>query len=139
MARNKCKSFQIINFLKSFFRTVNLRDVGVGSLKCFVINIDVIAFYLTTCLCSGSVFIKLHSGFDFCPPECRVGKKKTLFLQLEKKSVIKHFLLDVFFIYTSNAIPFSSFLSKNPLYPSPSPCSPTHPQPHPTQAIYKKF
>lgn len=73
MARNKCKSFQIINFLKSFFRTVNLRDVGVGSLKCFVINIDIFTFYLTTCLCSCSVFIKQRYGFDFYLPECSEG------------------------------------------------------------------
>jgi hypothetical protein len=39
----------------------------------------------------------------------------------------KIFLLDIFFIYISNAIPFPSFLSKNPLYPFPFPCSPTHP------------
>jgi hypothetical protein len=31
------------------------------------------------------------------------------------------FLLDIFFIYISNVIPFSSFLSKNALSPSPSP------------------
>jgi hypothetical protein len=36
-------------------------------------------------------------------------------------------LLDIFFIYISNAIPFPCFLSENPLYPFPSPCSPTHP------------
>jgi hypothetical protein len=33
------------------------------------------------------------------------------------------FLLDIFFIYIPNAIPFPSFLSENPLYNSPSPCS----------------
>ena len=37
------------------------------------------------------------------------------------------FLLDIFFIYVSNAIPFPSFLSKNPLSPLHSPCSPTLP------------
>jgi hypothetical protein len=37
------------------------------------------------------------------------------------------FLLDIFFIYISNAIPFPSFPSKNPLSSPPSPCSSTHP------------
>jgi hypothetical protein len=37
------------------------------------------------------------------------------------------FLWDIFFTYISNAIPFPSFLSENPLYPIPSPWSPTHP------------
>jgi hypothetical protein len=36
------------------------------------------------------------------------------------------FLLDIFFIYISNVIPFPSFPSKNPLSPPPSPCSPTY-------------
>jgi hypothetical protein len=37
------------------------------------------------------------------------------------------FLLDIFFIYISNAIPFPSFLSENPLYPpSPPAPQPTH-------------
>jgi hypothetical protein len=36
------------------------------------------------------------------------------------------FLLDIFFIYISNVIPFPSFHSKNPLSSLPSPCSPTH-------------
>jgi hypothetical protein len=39
------------------------------------------------------------------------------------------FLLDIFFIYISNVIPFPSFLSENPLSPIHSPCSPTHPLP----------
>jgi hypothetical protein len=39
------------------------------------------------------------------------------------------FLLDIFFIYISNVIPFPSFPSENP-YPLPSShCSPTHPLP----------
>jgi hypothetical protein len=37
------------------------------------------------------------------------------------------FLLDIFFIYISNVIPFPSFPSENPLSPPVSPCSPTHP------------
>ena len=37
------------------------------------------------------------------------------------------FLLDVFFIYILNVIPFPVFPSENPLSPLPSPCSPTHP------------
>jgi hypothetical protein len=36
------------------------------------------------------------------------------------------FLLDIFFIYISNVIPFPSFPSENPLPPPPSPCSATH-------------
>ena len=31
-----------------------------------------------------------------------------------------NFLLDIFFIYISDAIPFPSFLSENPLYPPPT-------------------
>jgi hypothetical protein len=41
--------------------------------------------------------------------------------------LIFSFLLDIFFIYISNVIPFPSFPSKIPLSPSPvSPCSSTH-------------
>jgi hypothetical protein len=39
------------------------------------------------------------------------------------------FLVDIFFIYILNVTPFPSFPSKNPLFPLPSPCSPTHPLP----------
>jgi hypothetical protein len=39
--------------------------------------------------------------------------------------LFKIFLLDIFFIYISNVIPFPGFLSKKA--PPPSPCSPTHP------------
>jgi hypothetical protein len=39
----------------------------------------------------------------------------------------KFLKLDVFFIYISNVIPFSNFLSENPLYPPLAPASqPTH-------------
>ena len=37
------------------------------------------------------------------------------------------FLLDLFFIYISNVIPFPHFPSENPLSHPSSPCSPTHP------------
>jgi hypothetical protein len=37
------------------------------------------------------------------------------------------FLLDIFFIYISNAIPFPCLPSKTPLSHCPSPCSPTLP------------
>jgi hypothetical protein len=37
------------------------------------------------------------------------------------------FLLDIFFIYISNVIPFPGFPFKNPLSLPHSPCSPTHP------------
>jgi hypothetical protein len=39
------------------------------------------------------------------------------------------FLLAIFFIYISNVIPFLGFSQKtpSPLFPLPSPCSPTHP------------
>jgi hypothetical protein len=37
------------------------------------------------------------------------------------------FLLDIFFIYISNFIPFPHFPSENPLSHAPSPCSLTHP------------
>jgi hypothetical protein len=45
------------------------------------------------------------------------------------------FLLDIFFIYISNVIPFPSFPSKIPLCPAPSPCSPTNPLPLPGPGI----
>jgi hypothetical protein len=45
------------------------------------------------------------------------------------------FLLDIFFIYISNIIPFPSFPSENPLSPPRSPCSPTHPLPFPVLAF----
>jgi hypothetical protein len=38
-----------------------------------------------------------------------------------------NFLLDIFFNYISNVVPFPSFPSENPLSFPPSPCSPTHP------------
>jgi hypothetical protein len=37
------------------------------------------------------------------------------------------FLLDIFFIYISNVIPFPSIPFKNLFSPPPSPCSSTHP------------
>jgi hypothetical protein len=45
------------------------------------------------------------------------------------------FLLDIFFIYISNVIPFPSFPSENPLYHPPTLCSPTHPLPLLVQAF----
>ena len=45
------------------------------------------------------------------------------------------FLLDIFFIYISNVIPFPSFPSKNPLSFPHSPCSLTHPHPFPGPGI----
>ena len=44
-------------------------------------------------------------------------------------SIYFYFLLDIFFIYISNIIPFPSFLSENPLSPRSSPCSPSYPLP----------
>ena len=40
--------------------------------------------------------------------------------------LFKKNLLDIFFLYISNAIPFPSFLSESPLYPH-QPSSPNHP------------
>jgi hypothetical protein len=45
------------------------------------------------------------------------------------------FLLDIFFIYISNVIPFLHFPSENPLSHPPSLCSPTHPLPLPGPGI----
>jgi hypothetical protein len=42
-------------------------------------------------------------------------------------SFLLHVLLDIFFIYILNVIPFSSFPSKNPLFPHPFSLSPIHP------------
>jgi hypothetical protein len=50
-------------------------------------------------------------------------------------SFFKNFLLDVFFIYISNVIPFPGFPSENPLSHPPSPCSPTYPLPLPCPGI----
>jgi hypothetical protein len=48
---------------------------------------------------------------------------------------LKDFLLDIFFIYISNVIPFPGFPFEN-LLPSPFPCSPTyHPLPLPGPGI----
>jgi hypothetical protein len=52
-----------------------------------------------------------------------------------KKYVFLIFLLDIFFIYISNAIPFPSFPSENPLSPPPSTCSPIYPIPPPGPGI----
>jgi hypothetical protein len=48
--------------------------------------------------------------------------------QYVAKCFIYLFLLDIFFIYISNAIPKA-------LYPSPLPCSPTYPLPLPGPGI----
>jgi hypothetical protein len=45
------------------------------------------------------------------------------------------FLMNVFFIYISNVIPFLSFPLKNPLFPPLSPCSSTYPHPLPGPKI----
>jgi hypothetical protein len=45
------------------------------------------------------------------------------------------FLLDIFFVYISNVIPFPSFPSKNSISTPLSPCSPTHPLPIPGPGI----
>jgi hypothetical protein len=45
------------------------------------------------------------------------------------------FLLDIFFVYISNVIPFPGFPSKNPLSHPPTPCSPTHPLPHKAETL----
>jgi hypothetical protein len=46
--------------------------------------------------------------------------------------------IDIFFIYTLNAIPFTGSLSKNPLSAPSSPCSPTQPLqlPDPGSPLY---
>ena len=46
-----------------------------------------------------------------------------------------YFLLDIFFIYISNVIPFPSFPSKIPYLLPLSHCSPTHPLPLPGPGI----
>jgi hypothetical protein len=76
----------------------------------------------------------LHSEFQDSQ-----GYKERPYLNKEKKkllSFLHFFLLDIFFIYISNFIPFPHFLSARPL-PShlPSPCSLTHPLPLPCPGI----
>ena len=44
-------------------------------------------------------------------------------------------LLDIFFIYISNVIPFPGLLTEKPLFHSSIPCSPTHPLPLPCPVI----
>jgi hypothetical protein len=46
-----------------------------------------------------------------------------------------YFLLNIFFIYISNVIPFPSFPSENPLSSLPSPCFLAYPLPLPGAGI----
>jgi hypothetical protein len=60
------------------------------------------------------------------------GKELNRLLRKEIKKMTTmffHFLLDIFFIYISNVIPFPGFPlgTLPPPSPLPSPCSPTHP------------
>ena len=50
-------------------------------------------------------------------------------MKYSEKSSSYLFLLDIFFIYISNAIPFTSLFSENPLY------SPLLPNPPPTKSL----
>ena len=52
-------------------------------------------------------------------------------IQSVRLYLFKKILLDIFFIYISNVIPFPSFPSKNTLFLPPFPCSRTHPLPLP--------
>jgi hypothetical protein len=49
---------------------------------------------------------------------------------------LQRFLLDIFFIYNSNVIPFPGFPSKNPLSPSPLLPNPPTPIPGPGIPLY---
>jgi hypothetical protein len=51
--------------------------------------------------------------------------EECVFEYSQEKVVNLNFLLDIFFIYISNVIPFPSYPSKNPLSPPPAP-QPTH-------------
>ena len=66
------------------------------------------------------------------------GKIQVILLKHEYPTVFdKSFLLDIFFIYISNVIPFPSFLSENPLSPLPSSTpQPTHSHSHPGIPLY---
>jgi hypothetical protein len=47
-------------------------------------------------------------------------------IQSVRLYLFKNILLDIFFIYISNVIPFPSFSSENPLSLPLSPCATTH-------------
>jgi hypothetical protein len=55
-------------------------------------------------------------------PRLDIYSLHLLFYELKKLE----FLLDIFFIYISNIIPFPGFPSENPLSLPFSPCSPTY-------------
>jgi hypothetical protein len=46
-----------------------------------------------------------------------------------------YFLLDIYFIYISNVVPFPSFPSEKSLFPPTFPCSSTHPLHFPGSGI----
>ena len=61
-------------------------------------------------------------------PELRYfsSVRASILVRLDSFFFIDTFLLDIFFIYISNLIPFPGFPSENPLSHSPSLCSPTN-------------
>jgi hypothetical protein len=59
----------------------------------------------------------------------KIISSMTLYHKIQLLHFYLFYLLDIFFIYISNAIPFPSFLSENPLYP---PC----PAPQPTHSCF---
>jgi hypothetical protein len=55
--------------------------------------------------------------------------KKPPSLATRRDTPDQNFLLDIFFIYILNVIPFPIFPSENPLTPPLFPCSPAYPLP----------
>jgi hypothetical protein len=87
------------------------------------------SLYCNECIILYKSIIQLDQGNQPLKhlPSTRVYPALNFTITMATLSVFFSFLLDIFFIYISNAIPFPSFLSQNPVYPPPSPCSPTHP------------
>jgi hypothetical protein len=75
----------------------------------------------------------IHACDSYISPKTKknLGKKRLLCLLF-----IVYCLLDTFFIYVSNVIPFPSFPSENPLSSPPSPCSIPHPLSLPGPGIH---
>ena len=76
-------------------------------------------------------FVSVSYYIDNLAPKCN------LTLTFFKTAALFYlsFLLDIFFIYISNVIPFPCFPSENPLSPPSSTCSPTLPLPFPSPGI----
>jgi hypothetical protein len=74
------------------------------------------------------IFIK-EVQKTFSPDDLTSTLEYNFVFVIFKNCFLLFFLLDNFFIYISNVIPFPSFPSENPVSPPFSSYSPTHPNP----------